>query len=128
MSLAPNAAHGFFDTFDRGLRAGNNDQLRYYLLGRWHQLTDLPLLFTRTDQLLFEVLAREAPDEQSGDDRKNILLQQWHDVGAQSRIDWERQCPEEAAWVKAHAEWFGPDSIEALTTRLQAVRDCPPGS
>ncbi|TKS60987.1 MAG: hypothetical protein EWM72_00974 [Nitrospira sp.] len=118
---------GFSGGLNQGLNTGNDYHLRFYGLGRQHQLAELALQLTRTHRLLLDVLDREAHREQTVDDITNALLQQWHDEGAQSRIDWERQCPEQAAWVRAHVQLFGPDSTEALTARLQAVSDCPPG-
>ena len=109
-----------------GWQTGSDDHLQFIRLGSWHQLLDLQLQFTRTDRLLLNVLAREADREQTSDARMALLLQEWDMEEAQSRRDWERQCPVEAAWVRDHAQWYGPDSIEALTTKLQAVTDCPP--
>jgi hypothetical protein len=119
---------GFFSGLSHGSQPGNQYNLEFFRLGSWHQLVDLQLQFTRTDRLLFNVLAREADRELTSDERTTKLLEEWDKAEAQSRIDWERQCPVQAAWVRDHVQWYGPDSIEALTTRLQAVTDCPPGS
>jgi hypothetical protein len=127
-ATGPQTIPGFFGGLSHGLLPGNPSNLEFSRLGSWHQLVDLQLQFTRTDRVLFDVLAREADRELASDDRATKLLEEWDKDGAQSRIDWERQCPVEAAWVRDHVQWYGQDSIEALTTKLQAVTDCPPGS
>lgn len=122
----PQRLRGFFSFSSRDLQVENQNNLEFFGLGNWHQLTDLQLEFTGTDRFLLNVLAREADREQAGDQRTALLLREWDKEEAQSRRDWERQCPEQAAWVRDHELWYGPDSLEALATKLQAVTDCPP--
>lgn len=119
---------GFFGGLNLSLQTAHDDRLQFVRLGRWHQLAELQLLIARSERLLIDVLAREADRERVGGDLTNLLLRQWHEEGAQSRINWEQRCPEQAAWVRDHERWYGPDSIDALATRLLAVTDCPPGS
>ena len=126
-STGPQTVPGFFSGSSQGLQTDNQSNIEFNQLGSWHQLLDLQLQFTRTDRLLLNVLAREADREQISDDRMALLLQEWDMEEAQSRRDWERQCPEQAVWVRDHVRWYGPDSIEALATKLQSVTDCPPG-
>jgi hypothetical protein len=125
--IAQGPLPGFFGGLSQRVQIAE-DPLQFLRLGRWHQLAELQMQLARSERLLLDVLAREADREHLGGDLTDALLKQWHKEGAQSRIDWEQRCPEQAAWVRDHEHWYGPDSIDALTIRLLAVVDCPPDS